>query len=128
MFGFFKEKEVKNEIEILDNHTQERLIEALLIVAYADGIIKVTETEGIEDIINSIQWKENLLYQGKFGELIENVRASLENENRLNGMINKIKELDIEKNQMIVRLCEKMASIDGKFDSSEKSIIERLRK
>ena len=128
MFNFFKDDTIKKQIEMQDNETQERLIEALLLVTYADGKIKISETESLEKILDSVNWHEAFQYKGRFGEIMANIRAALESEAKITGLVNGIVNLDKEKNAFIIKCCEKLASADGSVDATEKSIVERFRK
>ncbi|MGJ4789457.1 hypothetical protein EHQ52_15585 [Leptospira koniambonensis] len=128
MFNFFKNSERKKKIELQDNETQERLIEALLLTMYADGKIKVSENDSLEKILDSVAWHEAFRYRGKFGEIISKVRSALENDLQLADMIRAIVNLDDDRNGFIIECCEELASSDKDFDGSERSIIERMRK
>ena len=127
MFNFFRDKENVKQVEDQDVKTQEALIEALLLVMYADSQIKQNEKIELEKILDSVEWKDDLRYRGKYGEVMAYTRDALTNNTKFENIMTAIKSLPAEKKKFVIDSCEKMAMADGKFDDKEKEIIQKMQ-
>ncbi len=128
MFEYFRSDENIARIKAQDTATQEKLIEALLLVMYADGIVKLSEKGELEKILDSIPWKEDLRYRGAFGGIMAKVRDAVDDESKAAPIITGIRGLDDSAHQFVIAACESMAEADGHADTAETSMIGRLRK
>lgn len=127
MFNYLSDESNKSNIKAQDKETQERLIEALLLVMYADGEIKLSETRELEELLDTVDWDEKLIYRGKYGEIIHRVREAMEDDEALSKLIEGIRQLEEQKKNFVLDACKKMAQADGMTDPDESSIIDRMR-
>lgn len=112
----------------LDQRQKERVIEALLLVTYADGVIDRDETRFVDRVIGDSAWESERDLAAFVAEARGRVRKEAEDPARRRRFLARLAEgiASREARRAVYLLCDAVANADERVVGSEAAVLEDL--